>query len=184
VVRALAATWPQAEWHGCDPNAGAIAWAQEHLPGISFLCSTQEPPLPYDDAYFDWVCAISIWSHYGEQAAVAWLEEMHRIVRPGGQLVLTTHGLHSIAHYAATGERTPAQLERIRDAMYRTGFWFADEFGAKGDWGVKHPQWGTAFFTPEWLLARVTPRWVVESFDVGANAGNQDVYVLRRSGQT
>jgi hypothetical protein len=106
---------------------------------------------------------------------------MHRIVAPGGRLLLTTHGLQSVAYYAHTGERSPAQLERIRTAMYRTGFWFADEFGAEGDWGVKHPQWGTAFFTPEWLLARATPRWVVEELAVGANAGNQDVYVLRRA---
>ena len=176
--RARAAAWPQADWHGCDPNEGAIAWAREHLPGIDFLRSPQDPPLPYDDGAFDFVCAISIWSHYGEQAAVAWLDEMRRIVAPGGRLLLTAHGLQSVAHYAS--ERHPAQLERIRAALYREGFWFADEFGAEGDWGVKHPQWGTAFFTPEWLLARATPRWVVEELAVGANAGNQDVYVLRR----
>ena len=157
VVRALAAAWPQAEWHGCDPNEGAIAWAREHLPGIEFLRSPQDPPLPYDDGAFDFVCAISIWSHYGEQAAIAWLDEMHRIVAPGGRLLLTTHGLQSVAYYAHTGERAPAQLERIRAAIYRTGFWFADEFGAEGDWGVKHPQWGTAFFTPEWLARRAPP---------------------------
>ena len=46
---------------------------------------------------------------------------------------------------------------RIRTALYRTGFWFADEFGTDGDWGVRHPQWGTAFFTPEWLASKACP---------------------------
>jgi len=180
VVRALAATWRQAEWHGCDPNEDAIEWAREHLPGIAFLRSPQDPPLPYDDGMFDFVCAISIWSHYGQHSAVSWLEEMRRILRPGGRLIMTTHGLQSIAHYAHTGERSPAQLERIRTAMYRSGFWFADEFGDEGDWGVKHPQWGTAFFTPEWLASKVCPQWAIEDFAVGQNADNQDLYVLRR----
>jgi glycosyltransferase involved in cell wall biosynthesis/SAM-dependent methyltransferase len=180
VVRALAAAWPQASWHGCDPNAEAIAWAREHLPPIAFERSPQDPPLSYPDGAFDFVCAISIWSHYGAEAAVAWLEEMRRVVRPGGRLVITTHGLQSVAHYARTGERSPAQLERIRTALYRTGFWFADEFGAAGDWGVRHPQWGTAFLTPEWLASKACPQWLIEDFAVGQNAENQDLYVLRR----
>jgi glycosyltransferase involved in cell wall biosynthesis/SAM-dependent methyltransferase len=180
VVRALAATWPDVAWHACDPNGDAIAWAREHLAGIEFATSPQDPPLPYADATFDFVCAISIWSHYGEHAAIAWLDEMRRIVRPGGRLVLTTHGLQSIAYYARLGERGPAQLERIRSALYRTGFWFADEFGERGDWGVRHPQWGTAFLTPEWLASKACPQWVVEDLAVGQNADNQDVYVLRR----
>jgi SAM-dependent methyltransferase len=180
LVRALGAAWPETEWHGCDPNADAIAWAREHLPGIAFERSPLEPPLPYEDGAFDVVCAISIWSHYGEDAALAWLEEMRRIIRPGGRLVITTHGLQSIAYYARTGERSAVQLERIRTAMYRKGFWFADEFGEDGDWGVRHPQWGTAFFTPEWLASKACPQWAIEDLAVGQNAGNQDLYVLRR----
>jgi SAM-dependent methyltransferase len=180
VARALAACWPDAEWHGCDPNGEAIAWARDHLPEIRFLHSPQEPPLPYEEAAFDFVCAISIWSHYGEGAAIAWLAEMHRIVRPGGHLVLTSHGLHSIAFYAGVGERSAVQLDQIRRALYRRGFWYAPEFGDTGDWGVKHPEWGTAFFTPEWLGRHALPAWSLEDYAVGQNADNQDVYVLRR----
>jgi glycosyltransferase involved in cell wall biosynthesis/SAM-dependent methyltransferase len=180
VVRALAAAWPQAEWHGADPNADAIAWARDHVPGVQFLPSPQDPPLPYDEAQFDFACAISIWSHYGEDAAVRWLEELHRIVRPGGRLVLTTHGLHSVTYYASTGERSGAQLAEIRRGLYRRGFWFAPEFGEAGDWGVRHPEWGTAFFTPEWLGRVALPAWSLEDYAVGQNADNQDLYVLRR----
>ncbi len=68
----------------------------------------------------------------------------------------------------------------IRRALYRRGYWFAAEFGEEGDWGVAHPQWGTAFFTPEWLLRHARHNWVVTSYQVGQNAGNQDLYVLAR----
>lgn len=180
VVRVLEAAYPDAEWHGVDPNAEAIAWAREHLPGIEFRQSPQDPPLDYPDGTFDLVMAISIWSHFGEVAAVRWLEEMRRIIRPGGFLVLSTHGLQSVAHYASTGERSLSQLTQIRRELYRRGFWFAPEFGEEGDWGVKHAEWGTAFLTPEWLARQALPEWSIEFFAVGQNADNQDMFVLRR----
>ena len=147
---------------------------------MTFERSPQDPPLPYEDGAFDFVCAISIWSHYAESAAIRWLAEMHRIVRPGGHFLLTTHGLQSVAYYAGSGERPAAQLEDIRRALYQRGFWFAPEFGEHGDWGVKHPEWGTAFLTPEWLARAALPAWSLEHYAVGQNASNQDVYVLRR----
>jgi glycosyltransferase involved in cell wall biosynthesis/SAM-dependent methyltransferase len=180
VVRALQAVYPQAEWHGADPNQDAIAWAREHLPGIDFRVSPQDPPLPYDDGAFDFVVAISIWSHYGEGAALRWLDEMHRIVAPGGLFVFSTHGLHSVRYYAEQGTRAPGQSAQIRRALYRRGYWYMPEFGEGGDWGVVHPEWGTAFFTPEWLARAAFPRWSLEDFGAGQNAFNQDMYVLRR----
>jgi O-antigen biosynthesis protein len=180
VVRALQAAFPESEWHGTDPNEPAIAWAREHLPEIEFRVSPQDPPLPYADGFFDLVVAISIWSHYGERAAVEWLREMHRVIRPGGYLLLSTHGLNSVSYYAQTGERAPAQLQQIRRALYQRGHWFAPEFGEDGDWGVAHPQWGTAFLTVEWLARVACPAWTIADFGVGQNAQNQDMYVLRR----
>jgi SAM-dependent methyltransferase len=179
-VRALHAAYPGAQWYGVDPNEAAIHWAQANLPGIEFAVSPQDPPLSFDDATFDVVVAISIWSHYAEPAAIRWLEEMHRIIRPGGHLVFSTHGPHAVSYYAQTGERSSTQLARIRRALYQRGHWFAPEFGEEGDWGVVHAEWGTAFFTPEWLARIALPQWSIEDFAVGQNADNQDVYVLRR----
>jgi hypothetical protein len=106
---------------------------------------------------------------------------MARVVRPGGHLVLTTHGFQSVAHDARAGWRSAAQLADVRRELYRSGYWFAPEFGAGGDWGVKHPEWGTAFTSPEWMARHVTPAWSIADYAVGGNAGNQDVYALRRS---
>lgn len=182
VLRVLAAAWPQVEWLGVDPNADAIGWASEHVPEASFDVSPTDPPLPLETGSLDLAYAISIWSHFNEGAAVAWLGEMHRLVRPGGLLVFTVHGPQSVQLYAHEGVRPPRQLEQIRRALYRRGFWFAPEFGAGGDHGVSHPEWGTSFMTAEWLLRQVTPAWAVQDYRVGRNLGNQDVVVLRRRG--
>ncbi len=181
VVRVLAAAHPELDWYGCDPIPDAIEWARANLGGIQFEVSPEYPPLPYADAAFDSVFAISIWSHFGEQAALDWLAEMHRIVKPGGRLVITTHGEQTIAHTLREGVRSQEQLDEVREALFRDGFWYAAEFGDAGDHGIANPDWGTAFVSPEWLLAKLTPRWRVALFRPGRVELNQDLYVLERT---
>jgi SAM-dependent methyltransferase len=181
VIRVLASLYPQAKWHGCDPNAPAIEWATEHLPSIRFFVSRNEPPLQLEDCSLDMAYAISIWSHFAPDLGLRWFDEMHRLVRPGGHLVITTHGLTSIAHYAALSLRAPQQSDEILDSLYREGWWYAAEFGEEGDWGVINPEWGTAFLSPEWILTQLCPRWRVLEFVPGLNQGNQDLYVLQRA---
>jgi SAM-dependent methyltransferase len=180
VVRVLAAAHPDIGWHGCDPIATAVDWARDHLPGIEFERSPEEPPLRYDDSSFHVVFAVSIWSHLSPRAAQEWLREMTRIVKPGGHLLLTTHGHTTLAHDEATRVRGAEQLAEIERALYERGFWFKNEFGPHGDHGVANEDWGTAFISPEWLLARTTPGWEVVEFGAGRVEGNQDLYVLRR----
>ncbi len=181
VVRVLAAAYPEIQWHGCDPNVPAIAWATENLPGIDFFVNGDAPPLPLADGSLHLIYAISIWSHFAPELGLRWFEEIHRLLRPGGHLVCTTHGLTSIAHYATLALRTPEQSQTIRDALYRDGSWYAPEFGEEGDWGVVNPDWGTAFLSPEWMLAKLCPAWRIVEYASGRNQENHDVYVLQRA---
>jgi SAM-dependent methyltransferase len=180
VLRVLHAAYPDTDWSGCDPNRRAIEWAGEHLRGIEFFASEDEPPLPIGDGSLDLAYAISIWSHFAPELGLRWLAEMHRTIRPGGHLVITTHGVTSVARFTQHHQRTPQQADEILGALYRRGWWYAPEFGQEGDWGVVNPEWGTAFLSPEWLLTQLCPRWRVLEFAPGRNQGNQDVYVLQR----
>ncbi len=180
VVRVLRAAFPEVAWSGCDPNEGAIAWARENLPGIDFRVSPQIPPTDYADGAFDLVFAISVFSHFRAPAALAWLQELHRLLAPGGVLALTTHGHQSVAHDATRGTRPSAQLAEVEAALYREGTWYAPEFGEAGDHGVRSDDWGTAFLAPEWLAAVTHPAWRLADFAPGIVEANQDLYVLRR----
>jgi SAM-dependent methyltransferase len=180
VVRVLAAAFPETRWRGCDPNGRAIEWASDALPAIDFFVSGDEPPVSLPDASLDLVYAISIWSHFEPRLGLRWFEEMHRLIRPGGHLLCTTHGLASVDHYARHRLRAAGQSREIAEALYERGSWYAPEFGEAGDWGVVNPGWGTAFLSPEWILANLLPAWHVLEFAPGRNQENQDVYVLRR----
>jgi SAM-dependent methyltransferase len=180
VTRALAAAYPEVEFFGCDPNKPAIAWAAENLPGIDFQVSENNPPLPYADNQITAAFGISIWSHYNEELALRWYDEIWRTLRPGGHLISTTHGLQSLAYYGDAGLRSAEQLAEIKKALYDTGYWYAAEFGAQGDWGVVNDDWGTSFVTAEWMLDNLCPKWEIAEYATARNEGNQDVYVLRK----
>ena len=81
-----------AELHGCDPNPELADWCSSHLPELTVARSDERPPAPYPDDHFDLVCAFSIFTHLPVAAQDAWLEELHRILRPGGALIFTVNG--------------------------------------------------------------------------------------------
>jgi len=180
VLRSLTAAYPQVAWHGCDPNGPAIEWARANLPGASFFVSDDVPPLALPDGSLDLIYAISIWSHFEPARGLQWFEEMRRLLRPDGHLVMTTHGLTSVDHYLKGNERSLEQSREIETALYRRGTWYRAEFGPEGDWGVTDPAWGNAFLSAEWLLAQLCPSWRVLEFAPGRNQDNQDVYVLQK----
>jgi SAM-dependent methyltransferase len=181
VVRVLAAAYPGIKWEACDPNAAAIRWAAENLSPIGFFASPEDPPLQVESAAYELVYAISVWSHFGQRAARDWLQEMHRIVAPGGLLVLTTQGLQTIRSLAAAGEWKPHDINRALADLCRSGHHFHDVFARDGDHGIRHDEWGWAFIGSEWLLDLVTPEWIVKRYAPGRHESNQDLWVLQRA---
>ena len=77
---------------GTDANLTAIEWDRKNLPGIEFSHNELQPPLSYNDGSFDLIYAISVFTHIPVVWQRAWLDELHRVLRPGGYLVCTTHG--------------------------------------------------------------------------------------------
>lgn len=186
VVRALAAAEPEVSWHGCDPNVGAIHWINDNVAGVEAFVSNTSPPLPFEAGELAAAFGISVWSHYSARAALAWFEEMHRVIRPGGHLIFTTHGLQACVWFSTN--RDPeldanlgaAWIPETARRLYDQGHCFWDVFGTHGDWGVTSAEWGLAFFTPEWLLENVTPAWALTIFRIGRAQSNQDLFVLER----
>jgi SAM-dependent methyltransferase len=89
------------ELHGCDVDAEAIAWCRANLPFARYETISPWPPTPYRDGRFDAVYAYSIFSHLPETLHRAWLEELHRILRPGAACVLTIQGRRVVERFLA-----------------------------------------------------------------------------------
>lgn len=103
--------------HGCDIDSGAIEWAQQHLRFAKFVRNDERPPLPYAAAQFDVVTAVSLFTHFSPAEQRDWIDELARVIKRGGLLLLSTMGPSVIANFPRYA--TTENIERLRDgAIY------------------------------------------------------------------
>jgi 2-polyprenyl-3-methyl-5-hydroxy-6-metoxy-1,4-benzoquinol methylase len=111
VVRRLA-TLP-GDVHGSDFDAGAIAWCKQNLPFANFDHNELAPPLRRRTESFELVYALSVLTHLPVDLQHAWVQELTRVLRPGGLLLLTTHGEHYLGRLNATERAAFARGEVV-----------------------------------------------------------------------
>jgi SAM-dependent methyltransferase len=98
---------------GSDVNPAQIAWAREHVPGVDFHVNGLEPPLEFaEDGVFDLVTAASVFTHVPLHLQTPWLEEIERVLVPGGYFLCTVAGRYHIEAQLSPG---------LRDELVRVG---------------------------------------------------------------
>ncbi len=121
-VRVLAAAYPEDRVARLRSRTGPRSRGHARTcPAIDFFVSGDAPPLPLADGSLDLAYAISIWSHFAPELGLRWFEEMHRVIRPGGHLVCTTHGLTSVALLRAALACARRAVERDRSTRSTAG---------------------------------------------------------------
>ncbi|HUK34961.1 MAG TPA: class I SAM-dependent methyltransferase, partial [Vicinamibacterales bacterium] len=78
--------------YGTDLHPTLVGWCRDHLGFGHFAPNRLEPPLPFGDRQFGLVYALSVFTHLPASLQRPWINELHRVLRPGGHLVFTTHG--------------------------------------------------------------------------------------------
>lgn len=101
----------QANIYGCDYNRRLVNWCAENLTG-AFQTNRLKPPLGYADESFDIIYLYSVFTHLREATQKAWLEEFHRVLKPGGLVLISFHdedhrALREIGIAADAFERQP-----------------------------------------------------------------------------
>jgi len=78
---------------GSDVNPEMIEWCQSNLPEIEFYHNELSPPLAFaPDNSFDLMLASSVFTHIPLETQSLWLQEMQRILRPGGIFICSVLG--------------------------------------------------------------------------------------------
>jgi SAM-dependent methyltransferase len=157
---------PGVQVHGVDYNRRLVAWVQTHLPSMYVTENDLAPPLRYPDGFFDAVYAISVLTHWPADLQVKWMREFRRVLRPGGRLVVTTHGASlgaSVVSYVLDDER--AQF-------------------AAGELVVRNPRSRgsnlcVTYHPPQWVRAHLLDDFEELSWVATEPAFDQDVWVLR-----
>ena len=120
------------------------------------------PPTNLKAGSFDLVYAYSVFSHLSERAHRAWMDEFHRVLKPGGLVVLTTRD-RGFIEYCASLRRSTDKL-----AAFATGavasFRNSEQYLAAYDRGefCHHPTGGGGVLADSFYGETCIPKQYVE----------------------
>jgi SAM-dependent methyltransferase len=80
------------DFNGCDIDSEAVDWCRTHFPLARFAANAPAPPTEYPDNTFDLAVGNSVMTHLTKDLQLAWLDEIRRIIRPGGLCLASVHG--------------------------------------------------------------------------------------------
>lgn len=83
---------PEVRVVGTDYNRKLIRWCSANLPFAHFFVNDLAPPLPNLGGRFSLIYSFSVFTHLPAELQGQWIDELTRVLEPGGLLVLTTHG--------------------------------------------------------------------------------------------
>ena len=150
---------------GCDLQAEAIEWCRGNLPFIDARVSGLAPPLPFGDARFDLIYALSVFTHLGSRHQLDWMAEFRRAMAPGAMLLFTVKGdIHA--------ER---ELDGSDLAAYR-----ADQFVVR-DLDREGGNLCAAYSSPKWVTENLLTDFELLDFHPGREQvmGAQATYLVR-----
>lgn len=171
VARWLKSDFPSVRMTCADIDDEAIHWAKDHTPGIaSFVATPHMPPTQFESCLFDAVYCISLFTHLDEHMQDSWLQEIARLLRPGGLLLATTHG------ELATASCSAAELSQLR----MRGFLFRKESARRVKLDGLPEFYQTTFHSKRYVLEHWSKYFEIVSYVPGGIQHHQDVVVLRK----
>lgn len=151
--------------YGCDYNLELIHWCQRNLGDFAeFRTNNLTPPLEYKDESFDFIYAISVFTHLTEKLQHDWIAEMVRILRPGGVFLITIHG--------------ESQLYKLKSEERKR---FLDGKLVVRKAAVAGSNACSAYHPESYVRSKLA-RWlkVLDFVPRGARDADQDVFLLRK----
>lgn len=98
MIRHFAQQGTVKESWGVDIDRENVAWLSENFPGVKAATVPLLPPTDLPSQHFDLVYGISVMTHLTREVQEKWLDELKRITKPGGLVVLTFAGSTNVAY--------------------------------------------------------------------------------------
>jgi SAM-dependent methyltransferase len=161
------AGWDGPRFYGSDYNPELVDWCQENLPHVTAKLNGLSPPLRFEDGTLDLVYALSVFTHLAEDRQQLWMDEIARVLKPGGLFFFTTNGDAPVLY----DRMTPEEQER-----YQAGLLV-----------VRHPEGEgsnlcATWHPPEWVGPNLLGGWeLLEHSPHGAKCNvAQDFWLVRK----
>jgi SAM-dependent methyltransferase len=158
---------------GIDIDPDNIAWCVQNLHSTAFTVTDLLPPTSFKDQSFDLVIANSVLSHLTLNAMEQWLQEVHRLLKPGGLALLSYHGNFSLAGFCS-------KTEDFVKKVIQTGF-NADLKAQEVNDMISDPEYYRHTFMTDAFAAELFSTYFdLEEVVVGFVSRFQNLAVLRR----
>lgn len=95
LVELLKRKLPNSQVVGIDPDDEALQIAKERLEGAQLSAELKKgyaEVLPFPDESFDFCLSTLVFHHLPNEIKLKTLQEMHRVLKPGGKIVITDFG--------------------------------------------------------------------------------------------
>jgi SAM-dependent methyltransferase len=164
--------------HGVDIDARAVAWAQDNIGWAECKVNQPLPPLDYSDGFFDLVFSHSVFTHIDEHYQDAWLDELRRVVKPGGYVMLSIHGEAVFTTFEKAVAGRGGDPSVIRRELGARGISFIKDDAFTGG---PFPDFYHSTFHAPWYVFEHWGRWFdVVAFLPQRSMNYQDFVLLRR----
>jgi SAM-dependent methyltransferase len=186
MIRFLSDHTDKYEPFASDVNAQHMTWCQENLAGVRSFKNEALPPLAAEAGAFDLVYSLSVFTHLSEPAANAWMQEMQRILAPGGIVIFTTHGrraLETIRDSTVHQQMfltTPEEASAMMENLPRLGFIFLKYPSSTLDAAGTGSEYGNSFIHADYVRSRWQENFEQLDYIPAGLRGWQDVVVMRR----
>ncbi len=74
----------RAELFGTDHSTKLITWCESNLSFATFGTNQLEPPLDFPDGKFDFIYALSVFTHLPARLQAMWMDDFRRVLGAGG----------------------------------------------------------------------------------------------------
>lgn len=160
---------PRTRIFGCDIDPRMVRWCRDNLSFAEVGLNDLEPPLRYADSSFDLAYAFSVFTHLDVELQHAWMQDLLRVLRPNGLLLISTLG----EHYLSLGRLTDSEEEAFR----------------RGEVVVLYQQSAgsslcSAYHPPEYVRESLGAGFELVHFRPAADEGKHDLHLFRKPAVT
>lgn len=152
---------------GTDYNSQSIEWCINNLKGISFNTNSLAAKLPYNDNFMDVIYGISVFTHLSGQMHFNWYNELYRVLKPGGIILVTTQG-----------DNFKVKLSTLEAEEYNNG-----QLVVRGKVKEGHRTY-SAFHPKEFMNKLFSNAEILEHIETKPDTGKswlpQDVWIIRK----
>ncbi len=174
VLRYLRAAFPEAEITACDIVRDGVDFCASTFGAVPIYSEDEPHKIPIERDGFDLIWVGSLLTHLNSGLWLDFLDVFRSSLRPGGLLIVTTHGLYEY--------RSLLHLGSYQSLVYdyeRTGFGYSSNY--RPDPKFKE-YYGTTVSSPAWVLTQIAKlgRLRTVHFSERAWDNNQDCFACIR----